>query len=98
MKNGKVFGKINIIDLLVILVVIVAAVAVALKIPAIPGITLGIVAGAVLGVIFQNNCDLGTIFDYGINGFYFSDEILEELSSRRNSGGPLWIISPGFPQ
>ncbi len=31
MKNGKVFGKINIIDLLVILVVIVAAVAVALK-------------------------------------------------------------------
>lgn len=31
MKNGKVFGKINIIDLLVILVVIVAAVAVGLK-------------------------------------------------------------------
>lgn len=26
------------------------------------------------------------------------DLILEELSSRRNSGGPLWIISPGFPQ
>lgn len=26
------------------------------------------------------------------------DLILEELSSRRNSGGPLWVISSGFPQ
>ena len=26
------------------------------------------------------------------------DLILEELSSRRNSGGPLWVISSGFSQ
>ena len=52
-------------------------VAVALKVPAIPGITLGIVAGVILGLIFQPGaCTLGTIFDYGKNGYYFSDEAL----------------------
>jgi len=73
------------INPLLLLPPVIVIVAVALKIPAIPGITLGIVAGAVLGVIFQNNCDLGTIFDYGINGFYFSDEILGELSAALSS-------------
>ncbi len=73
------------INPLLLLPPVIVIVAVAMKIPAIPGITLGIVAGAVLGVIFQNNCDLGTIFDYGINGFYFSDEILGELSAALSS-------------
>ena len=73
------------INPLLLLPPVIVIVAVAMKIPAIPGITLGIVAGAVLGVIFQSNCDLGTIFDYGINGFYFSDEILGELSAALSS-------------
>ena len=56
---------------------VVVIVAVALKVPAIPGITLGIVVGAILGLIFQPEaCTLGTIFDYGKNGYYFSDEAL----------------------
>ena len=56
---------------------VVVIVAVALKVPAIPGITLGIVAGVILGLIFQPGaCTLGTIFDYGKNGYYFSEEAL----------------------
>ena len=56
---------------------VVVIVAVAMKVPAIPGITLGIVAGVILGLIFQPGaCTLGTIFDYGKNGYYFSDEAL----------------------
>lgn len=73
------------INPLLLLPPVIVIVAVAMKIPAIPGITLGIVAGAVLGVIFQSNCDLGTIFDYGINGFYFSDEVLETLAGALSS-------------
>ena len=55
---------------------VIVILAVALKVPAIPGITLGILSGAVLGMIFQPGCNLGTLFDYGMNGYYFSDEVL----------------------
>ena len=47
-----------------------------MKVPAIPGITLGIFVGAVLGLIFQPDCNLGSLFDFGINGYAFSDEAL----------------------
>ena len=46
--NGGVFN----INPILLLPPVIVIVAVAMKIPAIPGITLGIVAGAVLGVIF----------------------------------------------
>jgi NhaC family Na+:H+ antiporter len=75
--NGGVF-HINPLLLLPPLIVIIA---VALKIPAIPGITLGIVAGAVLGLIFQPDCTLGSVFQFGIDGYSFSDELLEVLAS-----------------
>ena len=75
--NGGVF-HINPLLLLPPLIVIVA---VAMKIPAIPGITLGIVAGAVLGLIFQPDCTLGSIFQFGIDGYSFSDELLEVLAN-----------------
>ena len=66
--NAAAGGVFNINPLL-LLPPVVVIVAVALKVPAIPGITLGIIAGAILGLIFQDgNCTLGTIFDYGING------------------------------
>ena len=55
---------------------VVVIVAVAMKVPAIPGITLGIVVGGALGMIFQPSCNLGSIFDFGINGYTFSDEML----------------------
>lgn len=49
---------------------LVIIVAVALKVPAIPGITLGIIAGAILGPIFQHDmCSIGALLDCGMNGF-----------------------------
>lgn len=70
--QGGVF-HINPILLLPPVIVIVA---VAMKMPAIPGITLGIFAGAIVGLIFQpGNCDPGTLFKYGMNGFEFPEEV-----------------------
>ena len=70
--HGGVF-HINPVLLLPPVIVIVA---VALKMPAIPGITLGIFSGAILGLIFQpGNCDPGTLFSYGMNGFEFTEEM-----------------------
>ena len=55
---------------------VIVIVAVAMKMPAIPGITLGIFAGAILGLVFQSgSCDLGTLFNFGLDGFTFSDEM-----------------------
>ena len=76
--EGGIFN----INPLLLLPPVVVIVAVALKVPAIPGITLGIVAGVILGLIFQPGaCTLGTIFDYGKNGYYFSDEALAMFES-----------------
>ena len=79
--NAAAGGVFNINPVL-LLPPVVVIVAVALKVPAIPGITLGIIAGAILGLIFQpGDCTLGTIFDYGINGYYFTDAISEQLAA-----------------
>ena len=49
-------------------VIVIATIA--KKMPAIPGITLGILIAAVMGPIFQGgSCDLGAIFDCGMNGY-----------------------------
>ena len=64
------------INPLLLLPPVIVIVAVAMKVPAIPGITLGIFVGAVLGLIFQPDCNLGSLFDFGINGYAFSDEAL----------------------
>ena len=70
--HGGVF-HINPVLLLPPVIVIVA---VALKMPAIPGITLGIFSGAILGLIFQpGNCDPGTLVSHGMNGFEFTEEM-----------------------
>ena len=61
---------------------VIVIVAVAMKMPAIPGITLGIFAGGILGLIFQpDSCDLGTLFNFGLDGFTFSDELKEVLQA-----------------
>ncbi len=64
------------INPLLLLPPVIVIVAVAMKVPAIPGITLGIFVGAALGLIFQPNCNLGSLFNFGINGYTFSDEAL----------------------
>lgn len=68
MSNG-LSSMFNINPLLLLPPVIVI-VAVACKIPAIPGITLGIIAGGIIGAIFQKDaCSFGVILDVGMNGF-----------------------------
>ena len=80
--SGNVFHGVFNINPILLLPPVVVIVAVAMKVPAIPGITLGIFVGAILGMVFQGgNCTLGTLFDYGINGYYFSDELKELFKS-----------------
>ena len=78
--NAAQGGVFNISPVL-LLPPLIVIVAVALKVPAIPGITLGIISGAILGLIVQPSCTLGTLFDYGINGYYFTDEVSEVLAA-----------------
>ena len=60
--------------------------AVALKVPAIPGIVLGILSGAVLGLITQPDCTVGTLFSCGMNGFVCNTGI-DEIDRLLNTGG-----------
>lgn len=55
---------------LLLLPPIIVIIAVIKKIPALPGIVLGILSGAVLGMILQRgDCTLGDILNCGMNGF-----------------------------
>ena len=74
------------INPLLLLPPLVVIVAVALKVPAIPGIVLGIITGSIVGVIFQSECTLGTLFSCGMNGFSCETGIYE-IDELLNSGG-----------
>ena len=74
------------INPLMLLPPVVVIVAVALKMPAIPGIVLGIISGAVVGLIFQPECNIGTLFSCGLNGFTCETGI-SEIDKLLNSGG-----------
>ena len=65
---------------------VVVIVAVALKMPAMPGIVLGILSGAAVGLIFQPECDLGALFINGMNGFSCETGVAE-IDQLLNSGG-----------
>lgn len=65
---------------------VIVIVAVALKMPAIPGISLGIVAGVIVGMIFQSEATLGSFFECGMNGFSCETGIYE-IDGLLNSGG-----------
>ena len=65
---GALRGRFTISPIL-LLPPVVVIVAVALKVPAIPGIALGILSGAILGLIVQPECTLGTLLDTGMYGF-----------------------------
>ena len=71
---------------LLLLPPLVVIVAVACKMPAIPGITLGILTGAVVGLVSQPNCNLGTLFSCGMNG-YVCETGIYEIDELLNSGG-----------
>ena len=83
-------GLFNVNPLLLLPPVIVI-VAVACKIPAIPGITLGIIAGAVFGLIFQPNCTLGTLFNCGINGYVCETGVVS-IDDLLSTGGLLKMM------
>ena len=66
---GDAIGGIFNTNPILILPPIIVIVAIALKVPAIPGITLGIFSGAILGMIFQPNCNLGSLLVASYGGF-----------------------------
>ena len=57
------------INPLLLLPPLVVIVAIALKLPAIPGITLGVFAGAILGLIFQKGCNVSAILNVSLGGY-----------------------------
>ena len=75
------YGGVFHISPLLLLPPVIVIVAVAMKVPAIPGITLGIISGAILGIIMQPNCTLGSIFDYGMNGYSFTEDLSAMLAA-----------------
>ena len=48
---------------------VIVIVAIALKVPAIPGITIGVFTGAVMGLIFQKDCSFGTVLSVCFDGY-----------------------------
>ena len=66
--GNAIAGIFNVNPLLMLPPVIVI-VAIALKVPAIPGITLGIFSGAILGLLFQPNCNLGSLMVASYGGY-----------------------------
>ncbi len=69
-------------------------VAIALKVPAIPGITIGIILGGLFGVIFQGN-DLGSILSASYGGFVSETGIvaIDELLTAGGLMGMMYSIS-----
>ena len=65
---------------------IIVIVAIALKLPAIPGIALGVLVGAIFGLIFQPDCSLGEIFSCGMSGYSASTPV-DAINSLLTNGG-----------
>ena len=85
--QNAISGQFNINPIL-ILPPLVVIVAIAMKIPAIPGITLGIVVAAVMSPIFQglDKGGLGHILDAAMNG-YVSETGIEAVDALLSKGG-----------
>lgn len=84
------------INPLLLLPPLIVIISVALKIPAIPGITLGIITGAVIGMIFQGDaCSFGAVLDCGMNGFVCDSGIasIDELLSSGGINNMMYSIS-----
>ena len=85
--QNAISGQFNINPIL-ILPPLIVIVAIAMKIPAIPGITLGIVVAAVMSPIFQglDKGGLGHILDAAMNG-YVSETGIEAVDALLSKGG-----------
>lgn len=83
----KGLGDLFTISPLLLLPPLVVIFAIAFKIPAIPGIVLGIISAAILGPIFQSgNCTFGDMLNCGMGGFE-SKTGIEDLDSLLSAGG-----------
>ena len=71
---------------------LIVIVSVALKVPAIPGITLGIISGAIIGIIMQPAATFGGMLDAGMNGF-ISETGVETVDNLLSSGGLMNMMS-----
>ncbi len=71
---------------LLLLPPVIVIVAVAMKMPAIPGITLGILTGVLLGIFLQPTASLGAFLDAGMNGFE-SNSGVSAVDALLTSGG-----------
>ncbi len=87
---GALQGRFTISPIL-LLPPVVVIVAVALKVPAIPGIALGILSGAILGLIVQPECTLGTLLDTGMYGF-LPETGVEAVDDLLEAGGLMGMM------
>ncbi|MBQ9340788.1 MAG: Na+/H+ antiporter NhaC [Lachnospiraceae bacterium] len=71
--------------------VIIVLVAVAMKVPAVPGITLGIISGAIIGLVTQDHCTLGTLLSCGMNG-YVCETGFATLDNLLSTGGLMGMM------
>ena len=71
---------------------LVVILAIALKIPAIPGITLGLIVAAIMAPIFQSGVTMGSILDVARNGFVCETDI-ESLNDLLSTGGLMNMAS-----
>ncbi len=85
------FNNFHISPLLLIPPVVVIG-AIAFKMPAIPGITLGIIVGGIFAPIFQDNANLGAILNVGMNGFEI-DTGVKSIDKLLNTGGLMNMMS-----
>ena len=75
------------INPLLLLPPIIVIISMALKVPAIPGITAGIIIGAIFGMIFQgDHCTLGSVMGCGMSG-YESQIGIKSLDKLLSAGG-----------
>ena len=71
---------------------LVVIMAIALKIPAIPGITMGFITALILAPICQNGVGIAELLDASLNGFVCETEV-DALNDLLSSGG---LLSMGF--
>jgi NhaC family Na+:H+ antiporter len=85
---GDAIGNIFNTNPILILPPIIVIVAIAMKVPAIPGITLGIFSGGILGIIFQPACNLGSLLVASYGGYSLAESTgLEAVDGLLERGG-----------
>jgi NhaC family Na+:H+ antiporter len=80
------------INPLLLLPPLVVILSIALKVPAIPGITLGYITAAIMAPFCQDGVTLGSILDASMNGFVCESEI-EALNDLLSTGGLINMAS-----